>query len=67
MAIRKFERDAVSKCFADLTGQLEDAALIAAEGQGARSRDEARVHYNALSATVKRMSARLQQMKRQLT
>lgn len=62
----EFKRDSVNESFAHLTGQLEDAAAIAAQGQGARSLEEARVRCNTLLGAIDLISDCLQQMKRQL-
>jgi hypothetical protein len=54
--------DTLKEAFADLSGQLEDAALIAYRGQSAQSLDEARRCRNDLMAALERMRVQLQRL-----
>jgi hypothetical protein len=58
--------DRLKKAFADLSGQLEDAALIAYQGQSAQSLDEARRCRNDLMAALERMRVRLHRLEGRL-
>jgi hypothetical protein len=51
--------DAVRRDFADLTGLLEDAALIASAGQGVKNRDGGRRQFKRLSLSMQRIRRRL--------
>jgi len=51
--------DAVRREFADLTGLIEDAALIASAGQGAKTLDEGRRRFKRLSKAMHRIRRRL--------
>jgi hypothetical protein len=50
-----FDLDAVRREFADLTGLIEDAALIASAGQGATNLDEGRRRFKCLSTAMRRI------------
>lgn len=56
-------QNAIKKAFAALTGQLEDAALIACDGQSAQSVDEARRCHDDLISALERMLVRLHALK----
>ena len=58
--------DAIQKAFAELTAQLEDAVLIAAQGQGVENIREARRYTKRLSAAVDRIGQRLSRLERRL-
>ena len=58
--------DAIRKAFADLTAQLEDAALIAAQGQGIENIYEARRYSKRLAAAAGRIGQRLRRLERRL-
>ena len=51
--------NAIRREFADLTGLLEDAALIASEGQGLKTLDCARHRLRRLSKVMQRIHRRL--------
>ena len=51
--------DAVRRDFAELTGLFEDAALIAAVGQGTKSLDYGRRRFKRLSTALHRVRRRL--------
>lgn len=51
--------DAVRREFADLTGLLEDAALIASDGQGLRNLDSGRRQLRRISRAMDRIQRRL--------
>lgn len=55
--------DAVREAFADLTGALEDAALIASRGQSIQTPDGARQCADELEANIEQMLARLRQLR----
>ena len=59
--------DGVRKDFAHLTAQLEDAALIASQGQGIRDLQEARRHWEGLVVAVDRIDRSLQRLEKRLT
>jgi len=52
--------------FADITGELEDAAVMASVGQSVMTRDDARRRCEALLAAVMRMAVRLRRLRRSL-
>ena len=58
--------DVVRKTFADLTGALEDAAMLAAEAQAITSRDDVRRQCEVLIAAVNLCLVRLHRLKRRL-
>jgi prophage DNA circulation protein len=58
--------DAVRRAFADLTGALEDAAVLAAEAQAAASRGDARQRCEDLITAINLCLGRLQRLKRRL-
>lgn len=51
--------DAVRRDFADLTGQFEDAALIASAGQDIKNRDDGRRRFEGLATARQRIRRRL--------
>lgn len=51
--------DEIRRAFADLTGVLEDAAMIAARGQSARTRAAARKRTVRLAKLFRQMAALL--------
>ena len=51
--------DVVRRDFAELTGQFEDAALIASAGQGVKNLDDGRRRFGRLSITMDRIRKRL--------
>jgi hypothetical protein len=55
------------RVFANLTGQLEDAALIASQGQGVRNLQEARRRWERLAVAIDRIGRGLQRLEKQLT
>ena len=50
--------DAVRRAFAELTGLLEDAALIASDGQGIKSLGDGRRHFKRMARTMLRIQKR---------
>ena len=58
--------DAVRKAFADLTAQLEDAVLIAVQGQGIQSFYETRRSRKRLAAAIDHIGQRLKRLERRL-
>ncbi len=58
--------DAVRKAFADLTAQLEDASLLASQGQGIESIYEAHNYRKRLATAVDRICQRLRRLERRL-
>ena len=58
--------DAVCKTFADITGLLEDAALLASEAQAAPSLVAARHSCDRLIVAVETCRGRLQRLQRRL-
>ena len=58
--------DSVRKTFAELTGELEDLALIAAEAQAVHTVDEARHRCEVLMAALDPMLLRLRRLKETL-
>ena len=51
--------DAVRRDFSELTGQFEDAALIAPAGQGIKTLDDGRRRFKRLSTAMDRIRRRL--------
>ena len=58
--------DAARKTFADITGLLEDAALLASEAQAVTSCDEGRRQCDRLFAALDGCLARLRRLRRRL-
>ena len=58
--------DTVRESFADLTGELEDAALVASQGQSVRTPDAARQCADDLVACIENMLARLRHLQASL-
>ncbi len=58
--------DAVRKTFADITGLLEDAALLACEAQAAPSLDAGSHSYDRLIVAVETCRGRLHNLRRRL-
>jgi hypothetical protein len=58
--------DAVRQDFAELTGLFEDAALIAAAGQGVKNRDDGRRRFKRLSTAIHRIQRRVSILERRL-
>lgn len=58
--------EAARKTFADMTGALEDAALLASEAQAAPSLVAARQSCDRLIVVVEECGARLQRLRRRL-
>lgn len=58
--------DAVRRTFADLTGVLEDATLLAARAQATASRDDAQRQCERLIAAVNLCLVRLHRLQRRL-
>ena len=58
--------DAARKTFADITGALEDAALLASEAQAAPSLVAARQSCDRLIVAVETCRGRLQRLQRRL-
>lgn len=58
--------EAVRETFADLTGLLEDAALIASVGQGVKSFKEGRRQLTLISTALNRIRRRLNRLERRL-
>ncbi|PPD25686.1 MAG: hypothetical protein CTY20_15490 [Hyphomicrobium sp.] len=54
------------RAFADVTGSLEDATLVAAEGQATPNLSSARQSCDRLIALLETTLARLQQLRRRL-
>ena len=54
-----FDLDAVRRDFSELTGQFEDAALIASAGQGIKTLDDGRRRFKRLSKAMHRIRRRL--------
>ena len=57
----------VRRVFADLTAQLEDAVLIASQGQGVDDVQEARRQWEGLALAVDRIGRGLQRLEKRLT
>ena len=51
--------DVVRRDFAELTGQFEDAALIASAGQGVKNRDDGRRRFKRLATAMHRIRRRI--------
>ena len=58
--------DEARRGFANLTAELEDAALIASRGQGIRDLQEARRHREGLVVAVERIGRGLQRLEKKL-
>ncbi len=58
--------DYVHRVFADLTGALEDATVLAAEAQATASRDDARRRCEDLIAAVNLCLVRLHRLRKRL-
>jgi hypothetical protein len=58
--------DAARRAFADISGALEDAALLACEAQAAPNYDEVRQHCDRLVAAVEDCLGRLHRLRRRL-
>ena len=63
---KQSQLDAVRRIFADLTGALEDATVLAAEAQATASRDDAYRQCEDLIAAVSLCLVRLHRLKRRL-
>jgi len=63
---KQSQLDAVRRMFADLTGALEDAAVLAAEAQASASRDDAHQQCESLIAAVNLCLVHLHRLKRLL-
>lgn len=51
--------DAVRRAFAELTGLFEDAALVAAAGQGVKNLDDGRRCFSSVTLVILRIRKRL--------
>ena len=63
----EFKIDKARKVFPDLTAQLENAVLIASQGQGVDDLQEVRRQWEGLAVAVDRIGRGLQRLEKRLT